>query len=189
MSKVENINSEQITYYTSLPTVILTEFRDEDGPTLVEYLGEDTEIHKNLRYLPQPYTLNDAKSFIQWSRDLKKEYQRHVNMAIRDKNSGKVIGSCGFDDNDLKSPTEVGLGYWLGKDYWGKGIGTAVVETLTRIGFEYYGYTKLYAAIFEWNIGSQKVLLKNGFVKEKFLENYIKKDDKLINCVKLSKTK
>jgi ribosomal-protein-alanine N-acetyltransferase len=184
-----DINSEQITYSTSLPNIILTEFRDEDVPTLVEYLGQDTEIHNNLRYLPQPYTLDDAKGFIQWTRNLKKEYQRHVNLAIREKNTGKMVGSCGFDDSDLKTPTEVGLGYWLGKEHWGKGIGTAVVGTLTQIGFEKYGYKKLYADVFEWNLGSQKILLKNGFIKEKILENHIEKNGKLINCVKLSKTK
>ncbi|ORX41899.1 acyl-CoA N-acyltransferase [Piromyces finnis] len=126
---------------------------------------------------------------MQKTKDLKNEYQRHVNFAIREKDSGILVGSCGFDDSDLKSPTEVGIGYWIGKKHWSKGIGTAIVNSLVHIGMEIYGYAKLYACVFEWNLGSQKVLLKNGFTKEKLIENYIEKYGKFINALKFSQSK
>jgi len=177
-------------YPTSLDNIILTEFRDADGPSIADYLGHDQEIHQNLRELPYPYTLEHAQFFIRWSRELEEQYGHPINFAIREKDSGVCVGSCGFDHHDLGSSTggEVGLGYWIGKKYWGKGIGTAIVGALVNLGFKEYGYTKLYAPVFEWNIASQKVLLKNGFVKEKVLENYIEKDGKMINAVKLCKT-
>jgi len=185
-------------YPTSLDTIVLTEFQDSDASAIADYLGHDQEIHENLRELPSPYTLEHAQYFIRWSRELAERYGHPINFAIREKVSGVCVGSCGFDHHDLDSSTgegegegerEVGLGYWIGKKYWGKGIGTAIVGALVSMGMGEYGYEKLYAPVFEWNIASQKVLLKNGFVKEKVLENYIEKDGKMVNAVKLSKTK
>ncbi|ORX85940.1 acyl-CoA N-acyltransferase [Anaeromyces robustus] len=184
-------NNKTIEYSTTISNIILTEFLDSDDKLIVEYLSEP-EIHKNLDYLPQPYTLNDAHNFIQWCRDLKQQFQKNINFAIRDQNTGQLIGSCGFNEKDLKdntNPTEVGIGYWIGKKHWGKGIGTAVVNALSKIGFNEYGYSKLYANVFEWNIGSQKILFKNEFVKEKILNNYVEKNGKLENVIKISKVK
>ena len=62
------------------------------------------------------------------------------------------------------------VGYWIGKEYWGKGITT---KALT----EFLGIVKsrpLVAHVAKHNIGSQRVLQKCGFVissEEKFVEN------------------
>jgi len=52
------------------------------------------------------------------------------------------------------------VGYWLGKEYWGKGIAT---KALT----EYLGIVKtrpLFAHVAKHNIASQRVLEKCGFM-------------------------
>lgn len=52
------------------------------------------------------------------------------------------------------------VGYWIGKEYWGKGIATKALAELL-------GYVKtrpLYAHVAKHNIGSQRVLQKCGFV-------------------------
>ncbi|KAG4106450.1 acyl-CoA N-acyltransferase [Neocallimastix lanati (nom. inval.)] len=182
--------SKNIEYTTSISNIVLTEFQDSDGPAIVELLGNDTEIHKNVRYLPQPYTLQNALEFIHLYDDLKKKYNRIINFAIKEKSSGKLIGSCGFGGSDLSSTsTEIEIGYWIGQKYWGKGIGTSIIQTLLHIGFDEYKYSKINAIVFEWNIASQKILIKNGFQKEKFLKNYLEKDGKLINAIKFIRTK
>jgi RimJ/RimL family protein N-acetyltransferase len=51
------------------------------------------------------------------------------------------------------------VGYWLGKEYWGKGIATAALQ-------EFLGEIKtrpLYAHAAKHNIGSKRVLEKCGF--------------------------
>lgn len=51
------------------------------------------------------------------------------------------------------------VGYWLGKDYWGKGIATkALQEFLKEITTR-----PLYAHVAKHNIGSRRVLEKCGF--------------------------
>lgn len=52
------------------------------------------------------------------------------------------------------------VGYWLGKEFWGKGIATrALQDFLTQIETR-----PLYAHVAKQNIGSRRVLEKCGFV-------------------------
>jgi RimJ/RimL family protein N-acetyltransferase len=61
------------------------------------------------------------------------------------------------------------VGYWLGKEYWGKGIATkALTEFLDVVKTR-----PLFAHVAKHNIGSQRVLQKCGFViegEDKFIE-------------------
>lgn len=55
---------------------------------------------------------------------------------------------------------ERAVGYWLGREYWGKGIATQALS-------EFLGYVKLrplYAHVAKHNVGSKRVLEKCGFV-------------------------
>ena len=67
------------------------------------------------------------------------------------------------------------VGYWLGKDYWGKGIATkALEEFLTHIETR-----PLYAHVAKHNIGSRRVLEKCGFSvsgEERFFSQILGQD-------------
>ena len=62
------------------------------------------------------------------------------------------------------------VGYWIGKEYWGKDIATKALA-------QFLGYVKtrpLWAHVAKHNIGSQHVLQKCGFMisdEDKFIEN------------------
>jgi RimJ/RimL family protein N-acetyltransferase len=51
------------------------------------------------------------------------------------------------------------IGYWLGKEYWGKGIAS---QALTQF-LEYIETRPLYAHVAKHNVGSRRVLEKCGF--------------------------
>ena len=54
--------------------------------------------------------------------------------------------------------------YVIGEQkYWGKGITTKAISTIINISRAEYNLNKLFAGIAEKNIGSKKVLEKNGF--------------------------
>ena len=67
------------------------------------------------------------------------------------------------------------VGYWLGKNYWGKGIATkALEEFLKQIETR-----PLYAHVAKHNIGSRRVLEKFGFTisgEERFFSQILGKD-------------
>jgi RimJ/RimL family protein N-acetyltransferase len=51
------------------------------------------------------------------------------------------------------------VGYWLGKDYWGKGIATRALEEFLRL----IQTRPIYAHVAKHNIASKRVLEKCGF--------------------------
>ena len=59
------------------------------------------------------------------------------------------------------------LTYVIGETkYWGKGVASLAIADMIKIANEEYDLNKLYAGIASGNIGSGKVLEKNGFVIE-----------------------
>ena len=68
---------------------------------------------------------------------------------------GRVAGSivCWEQDGEHE------VGYWLGKEYWGKGIATLALAEFLKI----VTTRPLIAHVAKHNIGSKRVLEKNGF--------------------------
>ena len=53
------------------------------------------------------------------------------------------------------------IGYWIGKEFWGKGITTRALQLFLKQIIT----RPLYARVAKDNIGSTRVLRKNGFLK------------------------
>ena len=68
----------------------------------------------------------------------------------------KVAGSIG----SWEASGEREVGYWIGKEFWGKGIATRALAELLKI----VRSRPLFAHVVKHNIGSQRVLEKCGFV-------------------------
>ena len=69
--------------------------------------------------------------------------------------NGQVAGSIGSWEMEGKRE----VGYWIGKEYWGKGIAT---QALTQY-LEVERARPLFAHVVKHNVGSKRVLEKNGF--------------------------
>jgi RimJ/RimL family protein N-acetyltransferase/GNAT superfamily N-acetyltransferase len=77
---------------------------------------------------------------------------------------GKVAGNIVSWERD----GEQELGYWLGREYWGKGIATAALKELSSL----IKIRPLYARVSTNNIASRRVLEKCGFVVYKVDEGF-----------------
>lgn len=51
------------------------------------------------------------------------------------------------------------IGYWIGREFWRRGIASAAVAELLRL----VKIRPLFAEVANHNVGSKKVLVKNGF--------------------------
>jgi [ribosomal protein S5]-alanine N-acetyltransferase len=59
------------------------------------------------------------------------------------------------------------LTYVIGQtNYWGKGVASFAIANMIQVAKEEFDLNKLYAGIASGNIGSGKVLEKNGFIVE-----------------------
>lgn len=89
----------------------------------------------------------------------------HLYASIVLKSTNKIIGTAmifNFDSN----ANHAEIGYVFDKDFWGKGYGTETVELMNDFSFQVLNLHKLYANVIDANIGSARVLQKNGYELE-----------------------
>jgi ribosomal-protein-alanine N-acetyltransferase len=147
--------------------ISLTELRRSDRDSLVEWLA-DREIYDRTLRIPYPYTLDDADRWIGIvERRTEANGGEPVVWAIRGE-TGRLIGGIGLDDLIIGQSCEAELGYWLAKPWRGRGLMTAVVETVCRHAFENLGLTRITAHVFWFNDASARVLKRCGFQQEGF---------------------
>lgn len=138
---------------------------------------------KTMEYIPRPLakTLEEALTHIALI-DAKIENNEGINWAITMKDSPKLIGIIGF----YKIKPEhfrAEIGYMLLPEYHQKGIVSEAVKRLLAYGFYDMKLHSIEAIIAPENAASEKVLLKNGFVKEAHLKENEFYDGKFLDTV------
>ncbi len=132
---------------------------------------------------PHPYTSDDAHKFLQKVTDAKPV--TNFCIEVEDLATG-VIDIRMWQDVHRHTAT---LGYWLGEDFWGRGIMPEAVAAFTDFCFENFPLRRISAEVFASNPASARVLEKAGFVFEGRLKNNVIKDGKLLDSLLYAKTK
>jgi len=164
---------------------ILRLFKKSDAKALAKN-GNNKEVYNNTLRIPHPYTLKDAREWIEKNiREDKNKERKMINFVIDI--DGELVGSIGFSGIEKEHKAE--LGYWLGEDYWGKGIITEAIKIVEKYGFRELGLKRIQAQVFAFNKGSARVLEKNNYKLEGILRKDVKKDGKYIDAYVYSKVK
>lgn len=132
--------------------------RDSD---VQKYLGGSIVILKNDKYISC------------WLRNINGRLLRSRTVftwCIENKKEHKVIGRIDLGGFTKKSMASVA--YHFSKDYWNKGFATEAVKEVTRFGINDLLLHRIEATVLPENIGSIRVLSKNGYVKEGLLKKY-----------------
>lgn len=134
-------------------------YRPSDTAAL-QHSADDIRV---ARYMfagfPHPYTSVDASGWIE--RVTEQEPPEHFVIEV----DNAFAGAVGLSP---RGPGYEGVGivgYWLIPELWGRGIITAAVRTIVEHAFA-KGFRRLEASVYEPNLGSARVLEKNGFVLE-----------------------
>lgn len=151
----------------------LVQMTVDDIPELVVAIN-DKHIADNTLTIPFPYTPEDGLQFLNLIDARHAETGHLTNWLI--KKSGKVIGGIGLVCQEGFEAHRTELGYWVSSAYRSKGITTLALKTLINYIFDNLHFVRLEAHTFCENIASQKVLEKNGFIKEGLLRCYIEKN-------------
>lgn len=165
--------------------VTIREWEESDAEALAELLN-DKRILDNLRDgLPYPYTVSDALWYI--NSCLSADKNNTFCFAIV--YNGKVVGSIGIFRQDNIHFKTAELGYYIGVEFWGKGIMTEAVRLACKHVFDKTDIVRIYAEPFAENTASCRVLEKNGFVLEGILrknayKNGVFRDMKLYAFIK-----
>jgi [ribosomal protein S5]-alanine N-acetyltransferase len=134
-------------------------FRRTDLEYMVKYLNNPAVV-QNLREIPVPYTKEDANKYYDYlETHLQSSSQRaRLRFTIRDLDE-KPIREISIKE---EHPCKWIIGYWLGEEYWGKGIMTwACKKSLEAAKQE--GIERIIATPKCTNLASRRVLEKCGF--------------------------
>lgn len=143
-----------------------------DAQSIAKYANNE-RIANNVRNIfPYPYTLEDACAFIHDCQNSEEKCQ-YIRAIVINQQAVGVIGCTRQIDVHCKSSE---IGYWLGEEFWGKGIMADAVKQIIREVFRCHDVVRIFAEIFAYNAGSIKVLEKAGFQLEGKLRSSIYKN-------------
>ncbi|TDP61310.1 GNAT family N-acetyltransferase [Flavobacterium dankookense] len=127
---------------------------------------------ETMKYIPRPIikTIEEAMEHINMINE-KIDANIGINWAITLKESTKLIGIIGHYRIQPENHRSE-IGYMILPEYNGKGITSEAIKAVINYGFEQMQLHSIEAVIDPENSASEKVLQKNGFVKEAhILEN------------------
>jgi [ribosomal protein S5]-alanine N-acetyltransferase len=165
-----------------LKSCTIRPWRLEDAESLAKH-ANNRKVWLGLRDLfPHPYTSDDAHKFLQKAMDA--EPVTNFCIEVEGPATGVIDIHLG---QDVHRHTAT-LGYWLGEDFWGRGIMTEAVAAFTDFCFENFTLRRISAEVFANNPASA-VVEKAGFVFEGCLKNNVIKDGKLLDSLLYAKTR
>ena len=155
----------------------------DDAESLAKY-ANNRRVWLGLRDLfPHPYTIEDGKTFIE--RVITDQPAKNFCIAIDD----SAVGGIGLRlGEDVRRHTAE-FGYWLGEEFWGRGIMSEVIPAFAEYCFENFSLHRLYAEAYANNPASARVLEKAGFVLEGRLRKNVVKDAQILDSLLYARTR
>ena len=140
-----------------IPDYRLRALVPDDAPALTRH-ADDPEVARNLRdRFPHPYAEADALTFIAMVRAEGGEQAWAVDRG------GEAVGVIGAVPGTDVYRGSWEIGYWLGRDHWGRGVATAAVRAVTAHLFAREEARRVWAPVFASNPASARVLEKADF--------------------------
>lgn len=141
-----------------------------DAPSAARW-ANDIEIARWLRdVFPHPYTLQDAECFIQSCLSAGED-----SLFLAIEIDRQAVGSIALLRGQDVYCKNAELGYWLGREFHGRGVMTQAVRQICQMGFARWDIGRIYAEPYAGNAGSRRVLEKAGFQLEGILRKSVYK--------------
>lgn len=162
---------------SALAGLRLRPWQDSDLDPLVQ-IANDRDVWRNLTELfPSPYMPQDARNWLAFANTAAPSL--HLAIEIQ----GRCAGGIGLIAGEGVARCTGQFGYWLGRQYWGRGYATAAAAALVGHAREQRQFARLESQVFAWNPASMRVLEKVGFTREGVLRRSVWKDGELIDSM------
>lgn len=163
--------------------LVLRRITNDDAPAIFK-LRSDPET---MKYVPRPLavTIDDALAHIELI-NRKIDENEGINWAMTVKGNDDFVGIIGlFVIHKQNYRSEIG--YMLLPEHHNKGYISEAIAKVLEYGFSAIKLHSVEAIIDPYNIASEKVLQKNGFIKEAHLKENEFFDGKFLDTVIYSK--
>lgn len=146
---------------------LLRKAQKDDAPFFFEYLTDPETIKHT------SYNVQNISEIETWFEDYEIMFskQQRISWIIEDITTNKPIGDINFFDIQLIHQKGE-IGYFLCKEYWGKGVMSEILSKILDYLFETLKTHRIQAIVIGENIGSSRLLEKNGFSVEGTLKDY-----------------
>lgn len=132
------------------PRLTLRPLTDRDAAAFIALAG-DLAVARMTSDIPHPLDMQQA---LAWLAPAKGEQRFAI---VHDR---LMVGSAGYF---MREPGTAEMGFWLGRDWWGRGFATEAGRAIVRHAFEVGGMLTLTSSHFTDNQASARVLAKLGF--------------------------
>ena len=157
-------------------------WRMDDAESLAKH-ANNRKVWLSLRdKFPHPYTSEDARKFLEAT----VKFEPITDFCIE---VSRAVGGIGIHLGIDVHRQTAELGYWLGQEFWARGIMTEAVGAFSDFCFDTFSLRRIYAEPFANNRASARVLEKAGFVFEGCLKNNVIKDGKLLDSLLYARTR
>ncbi|NOY15201.1 MAG: GNAT family N-acetyltransferase [bacterium] len=151
MAKINlKIKGKPVSLRSLLETDDLSIYQHAKDPAVIKYTS-----------LPRPYKLSNAREFIQNTK-LNLQTKKAFELGIHFNNKNQIIGMISLMEVDPQNKNAE-IGFWLGRQYWRKGIMTEAVKLILGFGFNQLQLVRIYANVMHPNTASARLLEKTGF--------------------------
>lgn len=130
--------------------------------------ANDPEIAKYTIRVPYPYSVKAAREFLTSARD--RFGQDIVDFILYEKSTNRIVGI--ISATSIQDWYRAGVGYWVGKEFRGRGYCTEALEKMLKYLFEHQGVYKASASHMATNPASGRVMEKAGMFKEAMLAGH-----------------
>jgi RimJ/RimL family protein N-acetyltransferase len=142
--------------------VTLRPWTEADIPAILASI-DDPEILHWMPVIPRPYTLADARAYVNDDLGLG---PHQFAIVFED----RVVGSIGMQVNHNATGH---AGYWLAREERGQGIVPDALRTLSRYGLDELGLGRMELITDPDNHSSQRVAEKVGYQREGVLRSHL----------------
>ncbi len=157
---------------------ILRKWKPSDLQNLIKH-ANNPRIASNMRDgFPYPYTIEKGKEWLEFNNN---QYNQNSPQNFAITLDDTAIGGIGLMVGEDIERISAETGYWLGEEYWGRGIISSALRCILDYGFNTLNLERIFAKPLENNMASRKVLEKNGFVLEGILRKSAIKSGNICN--------
>ena len=154
------------------PRLVLRRLTVDDAPDMYNNWASDEKVPKYLSWNVHESVEVTRELLAKWG----SEYDNPKNYHWVIEYAGTIVGTINL--HDIKDDSErCELGYCIGSKWWNMGIVTEAAGAVIRFAFEELGANRVCALHDTANVGSGRVMQKNGMKQEGLLrEHKMRKD-------------
>lgn len=160
----------------------LEKWTQKSKPELIKICNNADRSYLSNR-LPYPYTEESADWWLGMvsERDGKEGIFRAI---VAD---GRIVGNISVEQKSDVYSKDAEIGYTLLTECWSKGIMTEAVRQMCAEAFAELDIIRITGLVYAPNVGSRRVLEKNGFTQEGIQRNAVYKDGKIYDLILYAK--